>query len=315
MVPVVVLAALATAAPSPAEVTIGPKPLPERTGVAQAGGATIFMTKVLPGVELTSPIDGVIVRWRVRRGEGPGVLAADKVSLRVLKPTATVNRYTAVWTSSAHEVPSSQEEPDGKIWVFPTQLPIKAGETIGLGTTTGEFPYVSKIGALFLERINPLADVKTATFDEGFVTDKFIDLNADIEPDCDSDGLGDETQDPSIPQTPACGFVPPTPVAGPPPPAPIFPDTRIVKGPKKRITTHGRRATVSFRFSSEDPVASFECKLDKGKYRSCSSPQLYLVKATPSLRKHTFSVRARNAAGTIDPTPATRTFKVKRLAV
>jgi hypothetical protein len=313
VVPAFVCAALVAAAPAHAVVTIGPKPLPERSGTGQAAGATIFMTKVLPGVELTSPSDGVIVRWRVRRGEGPGVLGADKVSLRVLKSTATLNRYTAAGTSSAHEVPNSTEEPDGKIWVFPTQLPIKAGETIGLGTTAGEFPYSSKIGASFLERINPLADGKTATFDEGFVTDKFIDLNADVEPDCDSDGLGDETQDSSIPQTAACGFVPPPPVAGPPPPAPISPDTRIVKGPKKRITTHGRRATVSFRFSSEDPAASFECKLDKGKYRSCSSPQLYLVKATSNLRKHTFSVRARNAAGTVDPTPATRTFKDKRL--
>ncbi len=128
------------------------------------------MTKVLPGVELTSPIDGVIVRWRVRRGgSGPGVLAADKISLRVLKSTATVNRYTAVGTSSAHEVPSSTEEPDVKIWEFPTQLPIKAGETIGLGTTAHDFPYVEKIDASYLERINPLADGKTATFAEGLL--------------------------------------------------------------------------------------------------------------------------------------------------
>ncbi len=292
--------------------TIGPKALPERTGVAQAGGATIFMTKVLSGVELTSPIDGVIVRWRVRRGEGAGVLAADKISLRVLKSTATLNKYTAVGTSGAHEVPNSTEEPDGKLWVFPTQLPIKAGETIGLGTTAGEFPYGSKIGASFLERINPLADGKSATFAEGFLTDKFVDLNADIEPDCDQDGLGDETQDPSIPQTPECGFVPPPPGAGTPPPAPNSPDTKISKGPKKRVTTHGRRLAVSFRFSSETPAASFECQLDKGKYRSCSSPQIYLVKASPNFKKHTFSVRATSSAGTVDPTPATRTFKVKR---
>jgi hypothetical protein len=312
----VCLGAVLLAAAAPAEaapVTIGPKALPERTGVASAGGATIFMTKVLPGVGLTSPIDGVIVRWRVRRGEGPGVLTADKVSLRVLKSTATSNKYTAAGTSSAHELPNSTEELDGKIWVFPTQLPIKAGETIGLGTTVGEFPYVKKIGASFLQRINPLADGKTATFAEGFITDTFIDLNADVEPDCDGDGLGDETQDPSVPQTAACGFVPPVPGAGTPPPAPISPDTLIAKGPKKKITTHGKRATVSFKFSSDDPAATFECRLDKVKYRHCSSPQLYLVKASAKYRKHTFSVRATSAAGTVDPTPATRTFKLKRV--
>ena len=299
------------AAPAQAAVTIGPKVLPVRSGVGIAAGATIFMNSVLPGVELTSPIDGVVVRWRVRRGEGAGGLGADKISLRVLKPTATLNRYMAVGTSSAHEVPSSTEEPDGKIWVFPTQLPIEAGETIGLGNTAGDFPYGDKIGASFLERINPLADGKTATFAEGFATDKFVDLNADVEPDCDNDGLGDETQDPSIPQTAECGFVPPAPTAGPQPSPPNAPDTRISKGPKKKITTHGKRATVRFSFSSEDPSASFECSLDKGKYRRCSSPQLYLVKATAKFKKHTFRVRAGDTAG-LDPTPATRTFKLER---
>ncbi len=169
-----------------------------------------------------------------------------------------------------------------------------------------------KSDASFLDRINPLADGKTATFAEGPFTDKFVDMNADIEPDCDGDGLGDETQDPSIPQTPECGFVPPAPGAGAPPPAPISPDTLIAKGPKKRIATHGKRATVSFKFSSNDPAATFECRLDKGKYRHCSSPQLYLVKASAKYKKHSFSVRATNAAGTVDPTPATRTFRVKR---
>ena len=177
----------------------------------------------------------------MRRGEGPGGLAADKISLRVLKSTATLHRYTAVGTSSAHEVPSSTEEPDGKIWEFPTQLPIKAGETIGLGTTAGEFPYVEKIDASFLERINPLADGKTATFAEGLVTDKFVDMNADIEPDCDHDGLGDETQDPSIPQTPACGFVPPAPVSRPAGPAPRHPDRSRGRRRRSRPTGNGRR--------------------------------------------------------------------------
>ena len=306
-----VVGVLVVAAPATAAVTIGPKPLPERKGVF-GGSTTIFMTKVLPGVELTSPVDGVIVRWRVRRGgpSGPGVLGAGKISLRVLKSTATVNRYTAVGTSSAHEVPASTEEPDVKIWEFPTQLPIEAGETIGLETTAHDFPYVERIGASYLERIKPLADGKTATFAEGLLTDKFVDMNADIEPDCDNDGLGDETQDPSIPQTPACGFVPPPPTVNPPVPPP---DTLIAKGPKKKITTHARRTSVSFKFSSSDPAATFECRLDKGKYRHCSSPRLYLVKATAKYKKHTFSVRATSSAGTVDPTPATRTFKVKRV--
>jgi hypothetical protein len=313
LAPALVLATLAAAAPANAAITIGPDPLPERSAVDQAGGATIFTTSVLPGAELTSPIDGVIVRWRVRRGNGPGALGPDKISLRVLKPTSIADRYTAEGTSSAHEVKFFTEEPKVKIWTFPTQLPIEAGETIGLGTTAGEAPIREVIGAAYLLRVNPLADGKSATFEEGVSTDAYVEVNADVEPDCDEDGLGDETQDPSIPQTAACGFVPPpAPAVGPPAPAPS-PDTRIGKGPKKKIVlAHGKRATVRFTFSSTEPGASFECRLDRGRYRSCSSPQLYLVKATAGFRKHTFAVRARNSAGTVDPTPATRSFKLKR---
>ena len=41
-------AALAIAAPAHAAVTIGPNPLPERSGVIGTGGVKIFMTSVLP---------------------------------------------------------------------------------------------------------------------------------------------------------------------------------------------------------------------------------------------------------------------------
>ncbi len=58
---------------------------------------------------------------------------------------------------------------------------------------------------------------------------------------------------------------------------------------------------MSFRFSSNDPAATFECRLDKGKYRHCSSPQLYLVKATAKYKKHTFSVRATQLRGNRRP--------------
>ena len=46
--------------------------------------------------------------------------------------------------------------------------------------------------------------------------------------------------------------------------------------------------------------------------RTAARRSVYLVKATGHLKKHTFSVRAISAAGNVDPTPATRTFKVKR---
>jgi hypothetical protein len=297
-------AVLPIAASAHAAVTIGPNPLPERNGVVGAGGAKIFTTRVAPGVTLASPIDGVLVRWRVRRGEGPGVLSADKVTLRILRSTGVFDEFTAMGTSEVHDVPGSASDPVD-IYEYTTRLPIAAGDTIGLGTAVGEFPYRTALNASYLMRINPLANGQTATFEAGSFSDRYVLVNADVEPDCDRDGFGDETQDPQIASVAGCGFVAADTIA---------PDARIEKGPKKRIKTRKRRVTVSIRFGSDDPSSRFECKLDKQTFKPCSSPKRYRIKATRHLKKHTYSVRAIDLAGNVDPTPATRTFKVKRRA-
>jgi hypothetical protein len=79
------------------------------------------------------------------------------------------------------------------------------------------------------------------------------------------------------------------------------PETTITKGPKKT-----RKARPKFKFTSSDPDATFECKLDKGQFAACASPF-----RTPKLRpgKHKLKVRAVAAGGT-DATPAVRKFRV-----
>ena len=87
-----------------------------------------------------------------------------------------------------------------------------------------------------------------------------------------------------------------------PPPTPTPPpETTITKGPKKT-----RKARPKFRFSSTDPAATFECKLDKRKFTPCTSPF-----TTPKLRpgKHKLQVRAVGAGGT-DANPAVRKFRI-----
>ena len=60
----------------------------------------------------------------------------------------------------------------------------------------------------------------------------------------------------------------------------------------------------SFAFSSE-PGATFECSLDRARYAACASP---LRIATLMAGRHTFSVRARDAAGRLQPTPTEWTW-------
>ena len=99
------------------------------------------------------------------------------------------------------------------------------------------------------------------------------------------------------------------PVPPPPTPAPdtTAPETKIDKGPgKKKSLTRGK---ASFRFSSSEVGSSFECKLDRKKFKPCQSPaKLKRLKRG----KHLFLVRAIDAAGNVDASPASARFKVKR---
>lgn len=81
------------------------------------------------------------------------------------------------------------------------------------------------------------------------------------------------------------------------------PDTVIDSGPSGTITTN----SGTFAFHSSESGSSFECKLDGGAFAPCSSPRTLSALANGS---HSFTVRATDVAGNVDPTPATRGFTV-----
>ena len=62
---------------------------------------------------------------------------------------------------------------------------------------------------------------------------------------------------------------------------------------------------------ASDAGPSFECKLDAGSFGPCGSPKTYAGLTEGS---HTFSVRAVDAAGNADPTPAAHTWTVDTTA-
>jgi hypothetical protein len=100
----------------------------------------------------------------------------------------------------------------------------------------------------------------------------------------------------------------------PPPPSPpgggagagdtTAPDTQITAGPKAKST----KRKASFAFTSTEPGSTFECKLDDAAFAACSAPLEIKVEKG----KHSFEVRATDASGNIDTTPATQTWKVKK---
>jgi hypothetical protein len=82
------------------------------------------------------------------------------------------------------------------------------------------------------------------------------------------------------------------------------PETEITKGPRKK--TKKRRAR--FEFASDEPGASFECKLDGGDFEPCDASEDFRVKR----KRHRLQARAVDKAGNRDPTPAEHRWKVKR---
>jgi hypothetical protein len=69
-----------------------------------------------------------------------------------------------------------------------------------------------------------------------------------------------------------------------------------------------RKKRVKYEFTSTEAGSAFECKFDKKDFAPCDSPKKKKVKKG----KHTFDVRAIDAAGNTDATPDEDKFKVKR---
>jgi hypothetical protein len=84
----------------------------------------------------------------------------------------------------------------------------------------------------------------------------------------------------------------------------VAPPTEIGKGPKGTVK---RGHPVAFRFESAEAGSTFECKLDDRDFVPCDSPKRY---STPFLGRHLFQVRAVDAAGNVDSTPAKKRFRL-----
>src|SRR5207248_2605757 len=78
------------------------------------------------------------------------------------------------------------------------------------------------------------------------------------------------------------------------------PKTAIVSGPPALDNT----PTEMIAFTGSDGAVSFECALDAASFAACTSP----VTLTPGDGAHAFVVRAKDAAGNVDPAPPTHAW-------
>ena len=225
------LIVLAVAPAARADVTIGSRLLPPPGNpVTCVQGCTNAVTSA-PSSVVTVQTGGVISRWRVRAGT-----EVTPVRLQVVRRTG----------ADGVEVGRSAEvtPPAGTITGYPTRLAIAPGDQIALmccSGTSGAF-FADGTGAT-LDRWEPPLSTLARPPESSPNLEALI--NADVEPDVDNDGFGDETQDtcPGVPGTTPDGCPAPAPPAAPPAsPAPKPPTARFKTplagtgiGPTQRI--------------------------------------------------------------------------------
>ena len=294
----IAVAAATTAVVAPgsagAAVTLGSDLTKTPFGALPCSDATCtFAQTALPGRQLTSPIDGVVVSWRMKAQPS----ASGTVRIKVIRNAGGIP-YTGVSTSPDIPIAATGTP---TTYVFGASQPITAGDQVALDVDGGVFsnnlnitPTPAPAGSVFERWNSSLSDGVTRGSDFGAAGELLF--NAEIESDCDRDGLGDETQDGDVS---SCNGAPPGTDTVPP-------DTAISARPKDKT----RKKTATFAFGGIDsgPIAGFQCSLDGGTFTTCTSTHTVKVKKG----KHTFAVRAIDQAGNIDPSPATDDWKVKK---
>jgi Ca2+-binding RTX toxin-like protein len=151
-----------------------------------------LLSATAPG-GLVAPSDGVVVRWRIKVGT-----ISTPVALRVLfKPKAPISQAV----TGGGTGPTVPAPPTNQISTYEVRLPISTGNFIGIDCCgAGIVPAVANTGqTATFNTWNPrLADFATPARSADFTFFGQLLVNADIEPDCDGDGFGDQTQDPDL---------------------------------------------------------------------------------------------------------------------
>jgi hypothetical protein len=275
---VVVASTLLIAAPAGAATQVG------QTSPVTPGGCpsstNIVQVTVTSGTSYEVPAPGVITSWSHMASSMGG-----SGRLQVWRPLGGPTFALVGRSELTAFAPAALNQ-------LPVQIAVSAGDLLGFRVGPGGAGCDIPGGTGFFNRdASGSTDAEPGeTRNLTMISGSRLNVSAILEPDCDGDGLGDETQD----DLADCAA----------------PETQLKKVPKDKVKTKKKRAKVTFEFTGTDAraIAGFECSLDGAAFASCSSPHTIKVKKGA----HTFSVRATDAAGHVDGAPATDTWKVKR---
>jgi Ca2+-binding RTX toxin-like protein len=181
-----VLAATATAAVLPA--TAGASTQIGQT-ISPAGSAcsqnVSWFQGVSPNNQFVVPVDGVITSWSFIGGVTP----PSSMKLKVAKLGVTTLSVVAE---------SGSEHPAANVLnTFSSHVTVHAGEVIGFYFPSPNNIQCAATGQAGYNDFFASGDLAPGSNNVGFTNEVggHLDLSATLEPDCDKDGLGDETQD------------------------------------------------------------------------------------------------------------------------
>lgn len=164
--------ALFASAAQASTITVGSVFPPGSTATSFEQVRTFFNT-ALPekGANLTSPVSGAIVRWRMQDAEG------GPFYLRVLQPNGS-GGYMAAGTSNP-ATPAA----GGGLQTFTANLPIKAGDVIGVDPTnvSDKIGVAEAAGSSYGFIFPPPFDGATVA-PSGSIAGKEIELSAEVQP-------------------------------------------------------------------------------------------------------------------------------------
>jgi hypothetical protein len=308
LLPLAAAAALALPASASGAVAIGSNLADSASGTNGPNGCDTVCTGtnlVLPATSraaggLTAPSDGVVVRWRAKSGS-----SGNPIALRVLHPAGgSPSRFTGMGTSDSRQTVS------GISALFPTQLPIRAGDSVGLDPRNTALVWAATPGAtvLYWSFTNGFTDgLKDGSTGDGGSQALELMVQAVIEPDADKDRFGDETQDgcpgDAARQTPPCGTGNTNPNGNPPPPraaAPTLSATRVTPASFRL----GSLAHIGFRLSKDATyrLAFDQTKAGRRRHGRCV-PQSRTVKTgtrcTAYVRRATLSGTGKSGANSL----------------
>ncbi|MGZ5362143.1 MAG: calcium-binding protein [Solirubrobacterales bacterium] len=149
-----------------------------------------------PGGKYAAPFAGVITSWSFQSSSAAG---GSPVKLKVGR-RAGGDDFAIVGESETESIPDLDA-----LNTFPVRIPVSTGDVIGLYTAPASVFYCARPATGHVVHQGAFGEDVALGAPVPFspVNDLQLDVSAALEPDCDKDGLGDETQDTDL-SGPAC---------------------------------------------------------------------------------------------------------------